>query len=92
MADLRTDEDMENFCAWFWLIAWWGAREVLPCSWDKRALAAVLSVPLRLESVSKNLFPSTLIGGSCIKAISGQALFCLVTITSLEKQNQNITA
>ena len=83
MADLRTDEDMENFCAWFWLIAWWGAREVLPCSWDKRALAAVLSVPLRFESVSKNLFPSTLIGGSCIKVPGGQARFARLQYDTL---------
>ena len=27
--NLRTDKDMENYWAWFWLIAWWEAREVL---------------------------------------------------------------
>lgn len=56
---------------------------MLPCSWDKRALAAVLSVPLRLESVSKNLFPSTLIGGSCIKVPGGQARFARLQCDTL---------
>ena len=29
MASLRTDKDMGNFWAWFCLVAFWGAREVL---------------------------------------------------------------
>ena len=28
-ARLSTDRDAGNFRAWFWLTAWWGAREVL---------------------------------------------------------------
>ena len=46
MARLRTDKEMGNFWAWFWLVVFWREREVLGLM---RERVSVLSVPPRLD-------------------------------------------
>ena len=78
-AGLRTDKDMGNFWAWFWLIAIWGAKEVLSPVGEKGSEQECSQSLWDRNLVNQNLFPSTLIVGSCLKAPWGQARVCLVT-------------
>ena len=74
-----------NFRAWFWLVVFCGAREVL-CPEEKSGSEQEYSqhsLPSdekkkNWNPVNKNLFPSLQIAGSYIRAPSGQIPFCRV--------------
>ena len=75
MTNLRTDKEMGNFWAWFWLIDFWGAREVLGLRGDRGSEQECSQPPAHhWNPVNKSPFLSTQIFGSCIKATSSQIL------------------
>ena len=78
-ASLRTDKEMGNYWAWFWLVAWWGAREVLSLVGEQSSEQKCSQAPRGWNPVNKNLFPPMRIVASCIKNPRAQALVCLVT-------------
>ena len=71
MAGLRTDKEMGNFWAWFWLVAFWGAREVWGLVGEEGSEQECSQHPQGWTSVNKNLFPSTQIVGSFKRVLSG---------------------
>ena len=72
-----TDKDVGNFGAWFWLVAFWEAREALGLVREKGS-----QLPRGWNPVNKNLFPSTLIVGSYVRTPGGQGPGCSATLYS----------
>ena len=78
---LRTDKDMGNYWARFWLIDWWGAREVLGFVGEQSSeQESSQPSPSDWNLINKNLFPSILTVESCIKVPCASALVCLVAV------------
>ena len=78
-AGLSTDKDMENYWVWFWLMAWWGAREVLGLVGEQGSEQKCSQPLWGCNPVNKNLFSPTVIVGSCLEAPLARALVCGVT-------------
>ena len=70
---------MGNFWAWFWFVAFWGAREVLGLVGEEGSEQECSQRPQGWNPVNKSQFPSTHIVGSYVKAPGGQAPVCSVT-------------
>ena len=84
MAGLRTDKEMGNFWAWFWLIAFWGTTKVLGLMGETGSKQESSQHPQGWNPVNKNLFPSTqTIGSRGFKEPSGQTPVCTVTCTQM---------
>ena len=49
MTRLRIDKEMGSFWTWFWLVLFWGAREVLGLMEEKESSRSTLSPPPSLE-------------------------------------------
>ena len=76
---------MGNFWVWFWLIVFWGAREVQGSHGRTGLRAGVLSnsllPPPGWNPINENLFLSKLIVGSCTKVPRDHTLVFLVTLS-----------
>ena len=67
MTSLRADKDMGNFWVWFWLVAFWGAREALGLVRKEGSEQECPRSPQDWNPVNKNPFPLMLIVGSYVK-------------------------
>ena len=78
-AGLRRNKDMGNFWACFWLIAWWGSREVLGLVGEEGLEQGCTEPPQGWRIVNKDLFLPIPIFGSCTKGPRGWNPLCSVT-------------
>lgn len=59
------DEDIGDDWAWFLLVAWWRANEVLGLREEQGSEQKCSLCPQGWNLINKSLFPSTLTVGSC---------------------------
>lgn len=71
---------MGNFWTWFWLAVFWALREVLGFMGDKDSEQECSQHPQGWNPVHKNLFSSTQIFGSYIRALSSQNPVCTIML------------
>ena len=76
----------------FWLVAFWGAREVLGLTEDEGSKQECSQAPEGWNPVNKNLFPSTLIVGSRVKVpVAEPSLFGNILMLQISEVLSDLT-